>query len=83
MLRPKMQLVFQEPFDSLDPQMTVGGSLPNHCGCILNFGEAERDDRVIELLKQSGSAARNSRSVSASIGGRAAAARRHRSGNRN
>ncbi len=54
LLRPKMQLVFQEPFDSLDPQMTVGRIIAEPLRLHTKLGKAERDDRVIELLTKVG-----------------------------
>jgi oligopeptide/dipeptide ABC transporter ATP-binding protein len=54
LLRPKMQLVFQEPFDSLDPQMTVGRIIAEPLRLHTTLGKAERDDRVIELLTKVG-----------------------------
>jgi ABC-type oligopeptide transport system ATPase subunit len=54
LLRPKMQLVFQEPFDSLDPQMTVGRIIAEPLRLHTKLGKAERDGRVVELLTKVG-----------------------------
>ena len=53
-LRPKMQLVFQEPFDSLDPQKTVGRIIAEPLRFHTKLGKGERDDSVIELLTKVG-----------------------------
>jgi oligopeptide transport system ATP-binding protein len=53
-LRPRMQLVFQEPFDSLDPQMTVGRIVAEPLRLHTKLTKAERDDRVAELLEKVG-----------------------------
>jgi oligopeptide transport system ATP-binding protein len=53
-LRPRMQLVFQEPFDSLDPQMTVGRIVAEPLRLHTKLSKAERDDRVAELLEKVG-----------------------------
>jgi len=50
-LRPRLQLVFQEPFDSLDPQMTVGQILAEPLRLHTRLTSAERRDRVFELLE--------------------------------
>jgi oligopeptide transport system ATP-binding protein len=53
-LRPRMQLVFQEPFDSLDPQMTVGRIVAEPLRLHTKLTKADRDDRVAELLEKVG-----------------------------
>jgi len=53
-LRPQMQLVFQEPFDSLDPQMTVGRIVAEPLRLHMKLTKSERDDRVVELLEKVG-----------------------------
>lgn len=49
-LRPKMQIVFQDPFASLDPLMKIGRIIGEP---MTNLGTSkpEREKRVIELLK--------------------------------
>ena len=53
-IRAHMQLVFQEPFDSLDPQMTVGQIVAEPLRLHTKLGKAERADRVAELLDKVG-----------------------------
>jgi oligopeptide transport system ATP-binding protein len=53
-LRPKMQLVFQEPFDSLDPQMNVGRILAEPLRLHTKLSKAERQDHVVDLLEKVG-----------------------------
>lgn len=53
-LRRKMQMVFQDPYSSLDPRMTVQRNIGEGLA-IHNIGtRAERRDRVIELLELTG-----------------------------
>lgn len=51
-LRRKMQIIFQDPFASLNPRMTVGNIIEEAL-IIHKFGNspAERQNRVMELLK--------------------------------
>jgi peptide/nickel transport system ATP-binding protein len=54
-LRSHMQIVFQDPFSSLNPRMTVGQIIEE--GLIVNAigtGKSERLDRVEEALRSSG-----------------------------
>ena len=53
-LRPRMQLVFQEPFDSLDPYMTVGRIVAEPLRLHTKLTAAERRDRVADLLEKVG-----------------------------
>jgi oligopeptide transport system ATP-binding protein len=53
-IRPQMQLVFQEPFDSLDPQKTIGEIIAEPLRLHTRFSKAERRDRVLELLAKVG-----------------------------
>ena len=48
-LRRKMQLVFQDPFASLDPKMTVGASISEPL--IVQSVPGDHTDKVIELLE--------------------------------
>lgn len=50
-LRQKMQMIFQDPFASLNPRWTVGSiiSEPIHVHHLMN--KSERDDRVQELMR--------------------------------
>lgn len=51
-LRKEMQIIFQDPYSSLNPRMTIGGAIMepmNVHGVYAN--EKERKDKVIELLE--------------------------------
>jgi peptide/nickel transport system ATP-binding protein/oligopeptide transport system ATP-binding protein len=48
-LRRKMQIVFQDPFASLDPKMTVGASISEPL--IVQSVPGDHSDKVIELLE--------------------------------
>lgn len=53
--RKKMQIVFQDPYASLDPRMTVGDIVGEPIDIHkLATGKKERYDRIIELLRQVG-----------------------------
>jgi len=51
-LRKEMQIIFQDPYSSLNPRMTIGEAImePMRIHKILN-SEKERKDRVVELLE--------------------------------
>lgn len=49
-LRPRLQMVFQEPYGSLNPRFTVGGILEENLVLEGKLGRAERRARVRELL---------------------------------
>jgi peptide/nickel transport system ATP-binding protein len=53
-LRPRMQLVFQEPYDSLDPQLSVGRILAEPLRLHTKLSKAEWPERVGELLGRVG-----------------------------
>lgn len=59
LLRRRMQIVFQDPFASLDPKMTVGASIAEPLAVQNEPGN--RGDRVIELLDLVGLAPDHSR----------------------
>ena len=49
-LRPKMQIVFQDPFDSLDPRWTVNDLLAEPLGLHTSLRGEARQARIAELL---------------------------------
>lgn len=51
-LRAKLQPVFQDPFDSLDPKLSAGQNIEEGLLLHANLGRNERWDRVRELAKQ-------------------------------
>jgi oligopeptide transport system ATP-binding protein len=50
-LRPRMQMIFQDPFASLNPRMTVGGIVAEPLVIHTSMSRSERDERVRELLE--------------------------------
>jgi oligopeptide transport system ATP-binding protein len=53
-LRKEMQIIFQDPFGSLNPRMTVGQSIEEGLLTLGNGGRAWRRDRISELLEMVG-----------------------------
>lgn len=58
-LRRRMQVIFQDPFSSLNPRMTVGGMLTEVLGVHRIAAGAEKRQRVAELLDMVGLAGRH------------------------
>jgi peptide/nickel transport system ATP-binding protein len=52
--RRHMQMVFQDPYSSLDPSMTIGDSIGEPLEVHDGLGRRERNERVAELLEQVG-----------------------------
>jgi len=50
-LRPRMQIIFQDPYASLNPRMTVGELVGDPLFIHKNMSKDERRHRVLELLK--------------------------------
>lgn len=54
-LRSAVQIVFQDPFASLDPRMTVGQCIREGLAALCpEMSEKEKNKRIVELLKQVG-----------------------------
>jgi oligopeptide/dipeptide ABC transporter ATP-binding protein len=53
-IRPKMQLVFQEPFDSLDPQKAVEQIVAEPLRLHTKLSKESRREKVIDLLRRVG-----------------------------
>lgn len=53
-LRPKIQLVFQEPSESLDPRMTVRQCIEENLILERRLDRLNREQRVLELLDMTG-----------------------------
>ncbi|MFN8455956.1 MAG: ABC transporter ATP-binding protein [Anaerolineae bacterium] len=49
-LRPRIQLVFQEPYDSLNPRMTIHTILEENLYLEGRLNKAQRQARILELL---------------------------------
>ena len=58
-LRAQMQIVFQDPYASLDPKMTVGSAIAEPL--VIQKVEGNHEDRVVELLELVGLAADHSK----------------------
>ena len=54
LLRPKMQMIFQDSQDSLNPRMTVGSIIAEPIKEHINVGAVERNLRVEQLLEAVG-----------------------------
>jgi len=61
-LRKQLQIIFQDPFGSLNPRMTVGQCIEEGLRAVGTMGKADRKSRVKELLEMVG--------ISASAGDR-------------
>ncbi|WP_210496894.1 ABC transporter ATP-binding protein [Microvirga antarctica] len=53
-LRREMQIIFQDPYSSLDPRMTVGELIGEPLRVQLAISRKERDERVVRLLEAVG-----------------------------
>jgi peptide/nickel transport system ATP-binding protein len=52
--RAEMQIVFQDPFSSLNPRMKVGEILAEGMAALLALSAMERQERIVDLLNQVG-----------------------------
>ena len=53
-LRPKVQIVFQDPYGSLNPRQRVGAALEEPLLVNTNFSREERRERALEMMKSVG-----------------------------
>jgi len=53
-LRPHMQMIFQDPFSSLNPRMTVGDIVAEPLVIHRMGSRADREDRVVDILRKVG-----------------------------
>ncbi len=49
-----VQMIFQNPYSSLNPRMTVKDIVGEGLGLVGRLGERERDERIVELLRTVG-----------------------------
>ncbi|MGD2250027.1 MAG: ABC transporter ATP-binding protein [Candidatus Methanofastidiosia archaeon] len=52
--RRQMSIIYQDPFGSLDPRMTVGGIISEPMEVHNLYSEEEREDKVIEIMEKVG-----------------------------
>ncbi len=50
----QIQIIFQDPYSSLDPRLTVGASIEEPLSVIEKMPRAQRRERVIELMREVG-----------------------------
>ncbi len=48
---PRVQMIFQDPYSSLNPRRTVKQIIEDPLVCLTNMGSDERTERVLELLE--------------------------------
>jgi oligopeptide/dipeptide ABC transporter ATP-binding protein len=53
-LRPKMQIVFQDPYTSLNPRRTIGDIVSDPLVVHTDFSRQERREKVMDLLEKVG-----------------------------
>lgn len=53
-VRSEMQIIFQDPFASLNPRMTVGEAVEESIKINMNLTKKERNEKVVGLLKDVG-----------------------------
>lgn len=53
-VRPRMQMIFQDPYSSLDPRVTIRDTIGEPLLVHSNLHGAEREHRVIQLLERVG-----------------------------
>ncbi len=78
--RDLMQMVFQDPYSSLDPRHTVADTVGEPLVVHAEMSSTERTDRVVELLGAGGDEPVGARAVPAPVLWRPAPADRHRPG---
>src|SRR5690606_14973816 len=54
MFRRRAQMIFQDPFSSLDPHMTIRNAVGEPLSIHFGLEGAERDARVVEMLERVG-----------------------------
>ncbi|MBT4971292.1 MAG: ABC transporter ATP-binding protein [Thiotrichales bacterium] len=52
--RSKVQMIFQDPYSSMNPRMLIADIIGEGMDALTNYRAEERDDRVVALLEQVG-----------------------------
>lgn len=52
--RRKMMIIYQDPFGSLDPRMTIGAAIAEPMGIHHTVLKKEREDKIIEIMEKVG-----------------------------
>ena len=53
-LRRKIQMIFQDPYNSLDPRMTVARIVGEPLRAIQGIARSEMQDRVVDVMELGG-----------------------------
>jgi oligopeptide/dipeptide ABC transporter ATP-binding protein len=53
-MRPRLQIIFQDPYSSLDPRMRVGEIITEPLKAATNMSRSQRRDRAVQLLEKVG-----------------------------
>lgn len=51
-LRKEIQIIFQDPYSSLNPRLTIGSAIGEPLGVHYRYNEKQRKDKVVELLEK-------------------------------
>lgn len=65
----QVQMVFQDPYSSLDPHQTVAASIEEVLRCHFRLDRTQRRERVLELLEQSGLDSRHAKALPRALSG--------------